>query len=196
MIDDFTLPSGTPGSDEVAYGLEVPLDDDIAGTRTVNKTASAQMFVDGSGGATFTGGVLGQSTIFINYVFDTSFNMDAVGGGNRTLLIDLFDTVTGNWSLEAIFLNSNNLAASAGTIAVSTPGARTFSYALLPIAVATDVKKISLSLKRNTDNAVITSTGSLVAAVPEPTSLALLGMTGLGGWFAARRWGKKTDTVG
>ena len=188
VIDDFTLPSA-------GYGEAVPLDDDIAGTRTVTRTNSAEMTVDGVGGAVLTGGFLGGSRIDIHYFFNTAFNMDAVGGGNRTLLIDLFDTVTGNWSLNAIFTNSANAQASLNPVAVSTPGARSFDYALLPTAFATDVKQLTIRLVRNTDGAVITSSGGLVAAVPEPTSLALLGITGLGGWFVARRRGKKSETV-
>lgn len=184
VIDDFTIPT-----------LNGALDDGIAGTRSVVATGSAVMTVDGVGGATFSGGLLGGSRIDINYVFNTPFNMDAVGGGNRTLLIDLFDTVTGNWSVQAFFTNSVALQSNTGPIAFSTPGAHGFNYDLLPVAIATDVKEIKLRLIRLSDGATITSSGGIVAAVPEPTSLALLGMTGLGGWFVARRRGKKTETV-
>jgi len=184
VIDDFTIPT-----------LNGALDDDIAGTRTVTTTGSAVMTVDGVGGATFTGGLFSPSRIDINYVFTTAFNMDAPGGQFSTLMVDLFDTVTGNWSLEAFFTNSAAFQVNVGPSVVSTPGARAFYSASLPVAVATDVKEIKLRLVRLTSGATITSSGGLVAAVPEPTSFALLGLTGLGGWFAARRRVKKTETV-
>ena len=187
VIDDFTGPTGT--------ALNVALNDGIAGTRTVVATGSSVMTVDGAGNGTFTGGLFGGSRIDIDYVFTTSFNMNAPGGGLKTLSVDLFDTVTGDWSLEAFFTNSAALQSNVGPIAVSTPGARSFSSTLLPVAVATDVKSLTLRLKRLTDGAVITFSGGVVSAVPEPTSLVLLGITGLGGWYAARRRGKKTETV-
>jgi hypothetical protein len=178
VIDDFS------GSTSLA---SVALDDQKIGTRTITTTGSASVSLDGFGGVSLAGGGVGGSRINITYDFATPLNMNDPSDRFKTLSVDLFDVVTGTWTLQAFFTNSSAVSAGLGPAVVISPGIRAFNNTDLAGIFASDVKSLTLRLVRQTNGATITSSGARIVANPEPASVVLLGLTGLGGVFVARR---------
>ena len=199
VIDDFShaftvvdafLP--IPGGPTVQTGFAV-----AGGTRTTTVQPGARITF-GGGSFNFSGQAA-TATANITYTLSSVLNMSGVGT-NPVLLMDLFGSIQDGFDID-VTLSSTTAAASYSfpTINVVTPGRRGVRGTDAPLAVASTVDRISITITQTAPGGLgqftRTGPGAKISATPEPASLACLGMTGLGGWFVARRRAKKTQTV-
>ena len=194
VIDDFqvgrTVIAGltSPGVDVVGSGL----------TRTVTATAGSlagSVVAIGSGGITVTAsGVAAPSNVTLSYASASSFSIhDAFI--NNVLQMNFFNsslTSAADWLLT--------VTASSTAFDGTDPGGPV-SLTFAPAAgttylngvdfgnglIASNVNNLSFSFDyTGSVDAAFSGTGGIVA-VPEPASIALLGLTGLGGVIVVRR---------
>jgi hypothetical protein len=183
VIDDFDQAT-TVNNIGANSGNPVALNDGFLGNRTVAVSPGApvpvvQFTAPGGGGVSFQNIGGGASSIAINY---TGLNWDLSAGLNN-LVVDFFQTVTGSWTAT---VSTNGGAQTTGPVAVTSGSVINF----LP-GVAT-VNSIQVVLATNSTGSITNVGSGKIVANPEPASLMLLGLTGLGGVFVARRR-KKTE---
>lgn len=182
---------------------------DVTGTRTLVLADSGFGSINTGGGGvntTITADGSGLATPQASFIYDFAAPVDlhstGTGISNNPLVLDLFESVTGAFELIVTYTSSVG-SASFSAITVSAPGAvtvdgRDLGNGLLASTVdqvRLDFRATALGIVDGASGAQFSNTSASIAAVPEPTSIALLGLTGLGGIVVARRRRKQTEAA-
>lgn len=197
VIDDFLDNDQVAGFSPI-NGPAVALTTEVAGTRTFN-------LVNGFGNISAVGGqftlqlasIAAGTQAQLVYNFTNPIDLHSTGPGIEAnpLKLDLFGTVIGTWELVASYTSTLFGTASFAAINIAAPGPIWLDgTALGNGALASSVNSITLNFRATSLGIVNGNPGALlqqsnasIAAVPEPASMALLGLTAVGGFFAHRR---------
>lgn len=184
VIDDFDQ-SLSVGAGSVNVTV---LNDDIGGTRTITTNGNSSV-VTGSGlfraNAVSSGG-----TGFITMVYDFATTLNLTIFSNQTLGLDLFRTVVGTMSVD-LSVGSGAGAASSSfatfTVPPTVDGVSVIASDWAGTADLSAVDQLSLTFTPTAGSVIESTPNANITAAPEPTSMALLGLTGIGGFVIARR---------
>ena len=143
----------------------------------------------------------GSGSLTLDYAFASDF--DFTNTGQQFLQFHLFETVSpaGTWNYLVTLADGAVTATLAGVVGGGNPprGAVTLAAGdFAGLSFATTIDRISITLSGPNGGALNRTNsglGARIVAVPEPTSIALLGLTGIGGVLVARRRrkGEKTE---
>ena len=145
---------------------------------------------------------IGKSfTILYSLANDYTFS-----GAGHPLFADLFSYLQGTYDIAVTY--GNGTLFETVVQSYNTPGVETInSSSFSNDTVKDSVDSISLTVTRtgppsgfkSASRAVLHGSGASISAdtsaVPEPGSMALLGFTALGGWYASRRRRNKTEVT-
>jgi len=193
VLDDFAIAQnvntlGGSGTVTTAPGVDRTI-------TTPGLPADFTTISTGGGNFSATGTDVG-STFTMTYDFATPYDLHSTGSGipNNPLVLDLFASVTGAWELVATYTSATaGASASFAPIAITAPGAIGLDGRLLGNGLlASTVDSISLvftatAVDGGSTVATLENTSASIAAVPEPGSIALLGLTGICGTVIVRR---------
>ncbi|MCR9200670.1 MAG: PEP-CTERM sorting domain-containing protein [Planctomycetaceae bacterium] len=201
VIDDFgNIPAQTLLAPST--GPSVALTGDVSGTRTLTRFAGSGFGATSAGGGSFLNQVtstsmMGAVQTRLAYAFDTAIDLHSTGSGiaNNPVLFNLFDTVIGDWEVMITYASDLFGSVDTGWIAIADGSdigslavdGRDFGNGALASSVddiTIDFRALSLGTIDAGIGAQLSSTSAMVTAVPEPTSIALLGLTGIGGVIA------------
>ena len=134
----------------------------------------------------------GSGSLTLDYAFASDF--DFTNTGQQFLQFHLFENVSPSAAWNYVVTLADGAVTS--TLAGAVQGA-TFSGAVTlaagdfaGLSFATTIDRISITLSGPNGgglNRTNSGLGARIVAVPEPTSIALLGLTGIGGVLVARR---------
>jgi hypothetical protein len=181
VIDDFDLGSTVHNLFPAATGPSViALNDGLVGNRTVTVDGGTSTTQFRDTATKLIESFAPTSTVSLLYAFSTPFDMTT---GLSGFSLQLAAPLTGTW--QATF-SLNGGAASAPVTVHSAYGA-SFRPAVLGNVNSLEIVLSQISGPVGLPARTLNLAGAKVVANPEPASLALLGLTGLGGVFIARR---------
>lgn len=139
---------------------------------------------------------IGGGSLTLNY--DLAADFDFTNTGNQFLQFHLFENVTpsGTWDYSVTVADGATSETLVGTLLGGTPPGGVLSFEDSDFgagiaAIAATIDRISITVTGPNGGGVSRTDsglgGARIIAVPEPSAIALLGLTGIGGVIFARR---------
>lgn len=194
VIDSFSFDNT---QDINSPGSTAPFSTGVFGTRTITLTGSGGFQSLGPG--EILSAVGPGSTLLFDYSLAAPIDLHSSGNfAGSPLVLDLFDTVNGTFSLQVTYhsgADSATLPAIAFSNASPTAiGIQGTSFGDGALASAVDRIELLFTGTGFLGGSFQTPVnGASIAAVPEPTTMALLTPLMLGGVFYRRRKAKEAD---
>ena len=195
LIDNFSNSAVTDTLIGSGTGTLVNLDDDVAGTRQFSLQSGFVNATHGGGGINVASTTGSQFRLTYNFTAPVDLK-SPVGRDNagNPLRLNLFGALTGG-TLDLLVRYSNDAGATFKQFAVvslAAAGIQSFNSLIPDLGtIAANVNRVEMDFRVTSQTGanpvVFSQSGATVTAVPEPASLALLGLTAIGGIFAIRR---------